>query len=134
MRSRKFRGFKIYSSVPFLVPPFSFYMIHISLNCILFFVLLILLVFCFSKSNHEEHYIEPYIEYGPFQAEPTTPPYPKSQESVFSSLPPQSKLNSAWVYAAPFQSACSNIGKQCQKGQQFNCFLTPHNQRRCYWS
>ena len=107
-------------------------MIHFTLNCVLLLALVVLLVFHFTTPT--ETFIGGDLQYGPFEAAPTTPPMPKVQASLFSSLPPEAETNSAWTYAAPFQSTCTSVGKQCKKGQKFTCVLTPHNQRRCVWS
>lgn len=108
-------------------------MLHFTLNCVLLVALVALLVVHFATPA-ESFTAGGNLQYGPFEAAPTTPPMPEVQASLFSSLPPQAETNSAWTYAAPFQSTCTNVGKKCQKGQQFTCVLTPHNQRRCVWS
>lgn len=107
-------------------------MLHFTLNCVLLVALVALLVVHFATPA--ETFAGGDLQYGPFEAAPTTPPMPEVQASLFSSLPPQAETNSAWTYAALFQSTCTSVGKKCQKGQQFTCVLTPHNQRRCVWS
>ena len=107
-------------------------MLHFTLNCVLLVAVVALLVVHFATPA--ETFAGDGLQYGPFEAAPTTPPMPEVQASLFSSLPPQAETNSAWTYAAPFQSTCTSVGKKCKKGQQFTCVLTPHNQRRCVWS
>jgi hypothetical protein len=64
----------------------------------------------------------------------TLSPFGDGTASVYSSLPPQVANNNAWKYLAPFQKTCINgCSKKCERGKQFVCGLTPHNQRVCKW-
>ena len=64
--------------------------------------------------------------------------------SVSSSLPPRNRINSAYKYLAPYQSAClSSPSSPCDRDgdrrrrgapeQCLTCDITPHNQRYCRW-
>jgi len=68
--------------------------------------------------------------------------------SVFSSLPPHNRINSAYKYLAPYQSAClssssSSSSSSCTRDRDrardrareecLTCDITPHNQRYCRW-
>jgi hypothetical protein len=107
-------------------------MIHGSINCLLVVVLAVILVVGWYGAVGAPVGSEAFGDYGelafgPFHAAPGT------DGSVFSSLPASAKVNSGAKYAAPFQTACTNVGP-CQKGHRYTCVLTPHNQRRCSWS
>ena len=104
-------------------------MLHFAINITLFIGLLVLVMINFA--TNPETFQD--LEFGPFKAMPTRPPMPDVDASVFSSLPPQADTNSSWKYATLYQKACTNVGDICKKGQQFMCYLTPHNQRICHW-
>ena len=65
--------------------------------------------------------------------------FPGDKPSVYSSLPAQSRKDGSWHYFAKYQSACLDGGKRADKhgkrdtSQCVNCYITPHNQRYCYW-
>lgn len=103
--------------------------IHITLNYVLFGVLIAMQAWCLYK---QQNYTEPFsnrLATGPFHAEPTAP----FSTSVFSSLPAKHDENTAYKFVTPFQSACTYTTAQCPKNQRFVCHLDGHNQRACHW-
>ena len=104
---------------------------HVTLNYVLFAVLIIMVLCCLYKQDIAEAftYHADQLGYGPFLAQPT-PPF---RTSVFSSFPDKHDENSAYTFVTPFQSACTYTTAQCPKNQRFVCHLDGHNQRRCHW-
>lgn len=106
--------------------------IHITLNYVLFGVLIALLAWClYAQQQHTEAFTNHrnQLATGPFRAEPTAP----FSTSVFSSLPAKHDENTAYKFVTPFQSACTYTTAQCPKNQRFVCHLDGHNQRTCHW-
>lgn len=62
-------------------------------------------------------------------------PAPFQGGTVYDSLPKQYYLDSSYQYLAPYEQTCLGVDRDgnCQHGQNFNCYLNPHNQRYCYW-
>jgi hypothetical protein len=106
-------------------------MLHVTINYILFVVVICLLWWCCHQRKHETFTTHDQLSHGPFTAQPT-PPY---DVSVFSSVPKQHAIDTSYAYAIPFQSACvASNDVTCPTNKAYTCFLTPHNRRMCHWS
>ena len=105
--------------------------VHVTLNYVLFAILIVMLICCMYKEHIAEAFtsLTNPLGYGPFRAQPTPP----HATSVFSSLPAKHNENTAYKFVTPFQTACTYTTAQCPKNQRFVCYLDGHNQRVCHW-
>jgi len=99
-------------------------------------ILLILLVGFVIYEYYTTFLTESFCTMSPYTTNYTRnlSPFNSTENSVYSSLPPQSNIDTSWKYTTPYQHTClEGCPDKCQKGQEFVCRLTPHNQRVCKW-
>lgn len=58
-----------------------------------------------------------------------------TENSVYSSLPPEKQKDNGYNYLTPFDESCLSFDAngKCNHNRKFNVMITPHNQRVEYW-
>jgi hypothetical protein len=57
-----------------------------------------------------------------------------NEPSVFSSFPKEKGYDNGYNFGTPLVNSCLSKNANGQCDQEFNCLLTPHNERICYWN